>query len=67
MPSIKATEYEECEGLEQLPILEAGYKIKMQEVDYKDRTGMSGVDTPEDAEKATKLFEEFGEFDKYYK
>lgn len=66
LQNMEATKYEKLEGLEQLPILEAGYKIKMQEVDYRDRIGMSGVDTPEDAKKAEKLFEEFGEFDKYY-
>lgn len=54
--------YEECERLEQLRFLENGFKVRMVKVDYKGRPAMSGVDSPEDRDRAEKLFLEYGEF-----
>lgn len=47
--------YEALEGLEQLRFLEHGMKIKAVKVDYGMLPSMSGVDTPEDAQKAERL------------
>jgi 3-deoxy-manno-octulosonate cytidylyltransferase (CMP-KDO synthetase) len=47
--------YEALEGLEQLRFLEQGMKIKAVKVDYGHLPSMSGVDTPEDAQKAENL------------
>jgi len=47
--------YEELEGLEQLRALENGMKIRAVIVDYKGRPSMSGIDSPEDLERAEKL------------
>ncbi len=65
--SLKKTNYEEYEGLEQLAIIEEGISIKMQKVDYRDRDGMSGIDSPADVKIADKIFDKFGEFIQYYK
>jgi 3-deoxy-manno-octulosonate cytidylyltransferase (CMP-KDO synthetase) len=55
--------YEKLEGLEQLRILENGYKIKVALVDYRGRPSSSGVDTPEDVARAEAIVEKFGEFE----
>ena len=47
--------YEELEGLEQLRALENGMRIKAVIVDYKGRPSMSGIDSPEDLERAEAL------------
>ena len=54
--------YEKLEGLEQLRFLENGMKIKVAKVDYGAFEGMSGVDSPEDVERAEALFNKYGEF-----
>ncbi|WP_070971725.1 3-deoxy-manno-octulosonate cytidylyltransferase family protein [Vibrio sonorensis] len=57
--------YEECEGLEQMRFLENGTPIKMVKVGYQGRIGMSGVDSPEDIERAETIIKQCGEFDFY--
>lgn len=54
--------YEESEGLEQMRFLENGVSIKMVEVSYDGRKGMSGVDSPEDIQRAEHILTECGEF-----
>ena len=44
---------EQCERLEQLRAMENGYKIRVVETEYDSL----GVDTPEDLEKVSGLFE----------
>ena len=51
--------YENLEGLEQLRALENGMKIRAVIVDYKNRPSMSGIDSPEDLQRAEKLLMEF--------
>jgi 3-deoxy-manno-octulosonate cytidylyltransferase (CMP-KDO synthetase) len=53
--------YEQLEGLEQLRILENGYKIKAVLVDYRGRASMSGIDSPEDVVRAETLISKHGE------
>jgi len=48
--------YEQLEGLEQCRFLENGIPIKAVQVNYQGRPAMSGVDTPEDAARAERLF-----------
>ena len=60
---LEAGEYEEPEGLEQMRFVEHGIPIKLVEVDYRDRKGMSGVDSPEDIARAEDIIKECGEFD----
>lgn len=55
--------YEVCEGLEQMRFVENEVPIKMVEVSYQGRIGMSGVDSPEDISRAEKIIEQCGEFD----
>lgn len=59
--SLEEGYYEKLEGLEQLRILENGYKIKVAIVDYRGRPSSSGVDNPEDVTRAEKIIKEFGE------
>lgn len=47
--------YELLESLEQLRILDMGTKLHVVDVDYGDLPQMSGVDTPEDVQRATDL------------
>jgi len=54
--------YEECEGLEQMRFLENSIPIKMVEVNYNGRIGMSGVDSPEDIGRAEEIIKTCGEF-----
>jgi len=53
--------YEKLEGLEQLRLIENGYKIRAVKVDYKGYPSMSGIDTEEDAKRAEKIIKEHGE------
>ncbi len=52
--TLPLADLEEIEGLEQLRILEYGYKIKLVE----SKTDSVGVDTPSDLEKVKKIMEE---------
>jgi 3-deoxy-manno-octulosonate cytidylyltransferase (CMP-KDO synthetase) len=54
--------YEKLEGLEQLRFLENKMKVKLAKVDYGAFEGMSGVDSPEDVQRAEELFKKYGEF-----
>jgi 3-deoxy-manno-octulosonate cytidylyltransferase (CMP-KDO synthetase) len=47
--------YEKLEGLEQLRVLEHGYRIGCVVVDYAGRPSMSGVDSAEDIVRAERL------------
>ena len=47
--------YERLEGLEQLRLLEHGYKVRVVEVGYRGRPAMSGVDSPHDVTRAGAL------------
>ena len=53
--------FEKLEGLEQLRILEAGYRIRCVPVSYKGYANMSGVDSPEDILRAEELIAAYGE------
>lgn len=58
----EASPYEEPEGLEQMRFLHHRLPVRMVEVDYRGRRSMSGVDSPEDIERAESIIAEFGEF-----
>lgn len=60
---IEPSPYEQAEKLEQMRFLHHRMPVKMIEVDYKGRKSMSGVDSPEDIERAEIIIAEFGEFD----
>ncbi|KTD03966.1 3-deoxy-manno-octulosonate cytidylyltransferase [Legionella geestiana] len=49
--------YEKLEGLEQLRLLENCYTLRCVPVDYKGRPGMSGVDSPDDVQRAQALLQ----------
>lgn len=53
--------FEKLEGLEQLRILESGYRIRCVPVSYEGYANMSGVDSPEDIIRAEELITEYGE------
>lgn len=53
--TLPASRYEELEGLEQLRALENGMTIQTVLVDYKGRPAMTGIDSPEDLDRAEKL------------
>ncbi len=59
---LKKSPYEIFEGLEQLTFIENDIKIKMVKVDYQGRQGLSGIDSPEDIERAEKIIAKDGEF-----
>lgn len=59
--ALRPTEYEQLEGLEQLAFLENDIPIKMVEVDYRGREGMSGIDSPEDIARAEAIIQAHGE------
>lgn len=61
--SLEAGQYEDPEGLEQMRFLEHGIPVKMVEVDYRGRSGMSGVDSPEDIARAEAIIASDGEFE----
>lgn len=54
--------YELPEGLEQMRFLHNRIPIKMVEIDFRGRKSMSGIDSPEDVERAEMIITEFGEF-----
>lgn len=60
--TIEESYYEKLEGLEQLRVLENGYKVKVAMVDYMGRPSSSGVDTPEDVGRAEEIIKKYGEF-----
>ena len=60
--SLEESYYEQYEGLEQLRFLENGIKINVVMVDYKGRESMSGIDSPQDIERAEQLLTKYGEF-----
>lgn len=53
--TFKPTLYEQLEGLEQLRALENGLKIRAVVLQESDRPAMSGIDSPEDLERARAL------------
>ena len=53
--------YEELEGLEQLRMLENGIHIQSVEVDIKEGMIQSGIDSPEDIERAEEHIKKHGE------
>ena len=53
--TFKPTLYEQLEGLEQLRALENGLKIRAVVLEESDRPAMSGIDSPEDLERARAL------------
>jgi len=53
--------FEKLEGLEQLRVIEHGFKIKCVPVDYAGRASMSGVDSPEDITRCEALIAKHGE------
>jgi 3-deoxy-manno-octulosonate cytidylyltransferase (CMP-KDO synthetase) len=60
-PALPEGKFEKIEGLEQLRVLEHGYKIRCVPVDYAGRANMSGVDSPEDIARAETLIAKHGE------
>lgn len=60
-PTLPEGKFEKLEGLEQLRVLEHGYKIRCVPVDYAGRASMSGVDSPEDILRAETLIAKHGE------
>ena len=54
--NLPPSKLEKTEKLEQLRLLENGFKIRMVKTQYRG----IGIDTPEDLKKAEKLFEELG-------
>lgn len=60
-PKLPEGKFEKLEGLEQLRVLEHGYKIRCVPVDYAGRANMSGVDSPEDIARAEALIAKHGE------
>lgn len=57
---LEQTPYEVLEGLEQLRLLENGYRIRVVKVRYGSYPTLSGVDTPEDAQRAEDLLKKHG-------
>ena len=53
--TLPLSHYEQLEGLEQLRALENGMTIQAVIVDYKDRPAMTGIDSPEDLQRAEAL------------
>lgn len=60
--SLGQSTYEKLEGLEQLRFLESGIGIQMIVVDYRNRTGMSGIDSKEDVVRAEAILAKEGDF-----
>jgi 3-deoxy-manno-octulosonate cytidylyltransferase (CMP-KDO synthetase) len=59
--NLSESTFEVLEGLEQLRLLEHGYKIRCVPVDFKGRANMSGIDSPEDITRAEELIAKHGE------
>jgi len=55
------TPYEQLEGLEQLRLLEHGHNIHTVSVAYETDHFLSGIDTPEDAQRAAQWIQDHGE------
>ncbi len=53
--SLPEGRFEILEGLEQLRVIEHGYKIRCVQVDYRGRPAMTGIDSPEDVVRAEAL------------
>ncbi len=53
--------YEQLEGLEQLRMLENGISIQAFEINLPDGVLQSGIDSPQDLERAEKMIAEHGE------
>ena len=53
--------YEEIEQLEQLRFIENGIRIRLVEVDYRNRASSSGIDSPDDIAKAEAIITKYGE------
>lgn len=53
--TLPPSHYEQLEGLEQLRALENGMTIQAVVVDYKGRPAMTGIDSPEDLQRAEAL------------
>lgn len=60
---IEPSPYELPEGLEQMRFLHNRIPVKVVEADYMGCKSMSGVDSPEDVERAESIISEYGEFD----
>ncbi len=60
---IEPSPYEISEKLEQMRFLHHRISVKTIEVSLRGRKSMSGVDSPEDIERAEAIIKEFGEFD----
>jgi 3-deoxy-manno-octulosonate cytidylyltransferase (CMP-KDO synthetase) len=58
--NLSTSRYEDLEGLEQLRFLENGLKVYAVEVE-PSQLPQSGIDTPEDAERATRILRESGD------
>lgn len=58
--SLKLSRYEELEGLEQLRFLENGLSVFAVPV-APSQLPSAGIDTPEDAERATRVLQQFGD------
>lgn len=59
--SISQEEQNDLEGLEQLRFLYHGRKIRMVEVEPKDRPFMGGIDSPEDIVRAENFLRDYGD------
>lgn len=53
--------YEKLEGLEQLRVLENGFRIKTVVVDYQGYASTTGVDSPEDITRVEELLKKYGD------
>jgi 3-deoxy-manno-octulosonate cytidylyltransferase (CMP-KDO synthetase) len=58
---LKESRYEKLEGLEQLRVLENGYKIRCVPVQSNGRGSVTGVDSPEDVKRAEAFIAKHGE------
>lgn len=54
--ALPESDYERWEGLEQLRLLENGLTIRIEKVNYGDKSPMPGVDTPEDLARIEKMW-----------
>jgi 3-deoxy-manno-octulosonate cytidylyltransferase (CMP-KDO synthetase) len=59
--NLPESSFEQLEGLEQLRILENGFTMRCVPVDFKGRANMSGIDSPEDIQRAEELIATHGE------
>lgn len=58
---LKPSHYETLEGLEQLRLLENGFKIQTVEIELMPGRGASGIDSAEDVERAENMIANFGD------